>query len=680
MIPNLRGAAAAFLVFACLVCACADARAQTSRARGDAVKPFLHPLFGDHAVLQRGVRFPVWGWTTPGARVKVRMRGAEATAVADAQGRWTARLGPFDAGGPYTLAVEGPQSVTLEDVLVGDVWLASGQSNMEMGVTEVANAREEVARADHPRIRLFQVPKVAATSPRGTVEARWLVCNPANVAAGGWGGFSAVAYFFGRRLHGELGVPVGLIHSSWGGTAAEGWASPEALASMPEFAPAVKDLERAWAESRRTPADFDDALAEWWAANDPGSAAKPSWAEPSFDASGWKRMRLPQYFEGAGLPGFDGVVWFRRTFELPPEWAGRDLLLSLGPVDDYDTTFVNGVPVGGLGQWDAPRSYHVSARLLRPGTNTVAVRVLDTGVGGGIYGKPGQLKIEPAAGGGGAGVTLAGEWAYRASVALAELKTQPPRSGGNDYGVPVIRYNGMIAPLVPFSLKGAIWYQGETNVGRAAQYERIMALLIRDWRARFGVGDFPFLIVQLANHLERREEPADSEWARLREAQLRVSRRVPNSGLAVAIDIGDAEDIHPKNKQDVGERLALVALAKVYGRKLEYSGPVYKSMKVEGGRLRLSFDHAGGGLVARGGGPPKGFAVAGEDGRFVRADAVIEGSEVVVSSPSVRRPAAVRYGWADNPDCNLYNRAGLPASPFRTDDFPAGGPAPVRTP
>jgi len=675
MIPNARRVVTTFFAIVCFVLTSTVANAQATQAQADAEKPFLHPLFSDHMVLQRGVHFPVWGWATPGSRVRVEMRGREDAAVADSRGKWTAHLGPFDAGGPFTLTVRGAQTLTLTDVLVGDVWLASGQSNMEMGVTQVNNPDEEVAHADYPQMRLFQVPKVASTTPRATVNARWLVCTPKNIVEGGWGGFSAVAYFFGRRLHKELNVPIGLIHSSWGGTAAEGWISAEQLSTMPEFVPAVKDLEKAWADSKRPPENFDEALAEWWSKNDPGSAAKPMWSDPTFDASGWKKMRLPQYFEDAGLPGFDGVVWFRRTFELPAEWAGKDLTLSLGPVDDVDTTFVNGVPVGGLSQWDVPRTYRVNARLLKPGANTVAVRVLDGGVGGGIYGKPEQLNVRPADGGG-SPVSLAGEWSYRASVALAEIKTQPPRQGGNDFSVPEIRYNGMLAPLLPYAVKGAIWYQGETNVGRAPQYERVMATLVRDWRERFEVGDFPFLVVQLANYLERRDAPADSEWARLREAQLHVSQNVKHSGLAVTIDIGDAKDIHPKNKQDVGTRLALVALANVYGRKLEYSGPAYKSMKVEGGRARLSFDHAEGGLVAGGGGRLNGFAVAGEDGRFFWADATIEGDTVIVSSPEVRRPAAVRYGWADNPDCNLYNRAGLPASPFRTDDFPAGTPRP----
>jgi sialate O-acetylesterase len=657
-------------IFFIMLCACSVAAlAQTAQAQGNVERPFVHPLFSDDMVLQRRAKFPVWGWTTPGASVTVSMQGKSATAVADAQGKWIARLGPFEAGGPYTLTINGQQSVTLNNVLVGDVWLASGQSNMEMGITLVNNAKEEVAHADYPMIRLFAVPKVAATTPHNTVNARWLVCNPTNIVIGGWGGFSAVAYFFGRRLHKELNVPIGIIHSSWGGTAAEGWISPEALQAMPEFVPAVNDLEKTWAESKRPPAEFDKVMEEWWAKNEPGSAARPTWADPSFDDSGWKKMRLPQYWEDAGLPGYDGVVWFRRTFKLPREWEGKDLQLNLGPVDDRDTTFVNGVAVGGLSQWDAPRSYRVPARLLKPGTNTIAVRVLDTGAGGGIYGKPEQMKIEPVSGAA-SPISLAGEWSYRASIALSDLKSQPPPQAGNDFSVPVIRYDGMIAPLLPFAIKGAIWYQGETNVGRGEQYKRLLPLLIRDWRARFQSGDFPFLVVQLANYLDRRDVPTDSEWARLREAQLYVSETVPHSGLAVTIDIGEAKDIHPKDKQDVGDRLALAALAVAYGQKNDAPGPVYRSMKVEGDAIRLMFDHTDGGLMAKDGDRLTGFAIAGADRKFVWADAVIKGKEAVVSSSQVKNPVAVRYGWADNPACNLYNKAGLPASPFRTDDFP----------
>ncbi|HJU56399.1 MAG TPA: sialate O-acetylesterase [Pyrinomonadaceae bacterium] len=645
---------------------------------GSAAKPFLHPLFSDDMVLQREVKFPVWGWTTPGASVTVQLRGQKATATADADGKWLARLGPFEAGGPYTLTISGPQSVTLNNVLVGDVWLCSGQSNMEMGVTQVDNAKEEVAQANYPRVRLFAVPKTIAAAPQGTVNARWLVTTPANITTGGWGGFSAVAYFFGRHLHKELNVPIGLIHSSWGGTVAEGWVSAEALSAMAEFQPAIKSLAETMTAPAKAAVDVDRTTEAWWPKNDPGSSATPPWSDPALDVSQWQTMRLPQFWEDAGLADYDGVAWFRRTFELPADWSGRDLVLSLGPIDDRDTTFVNGVRVGAMSQYDAPRSYKVPASIVKPGVNTIAVRVLDTGVGGGIYGSPEQMKIVPADGSG-AAVSLAGEWSYRPSVKLGEVKEAPPtQPASGNLGLVNARYNGMIAPLLPFAIKGAIWYQGESNVGRAAQYERLLPVMIRDWRARFQSGDFPFLIVQLANYLGRKTVPGDSEWARLREAQLKISQAVPRAGLAVAIDIGDAKDIHPKNKQEVGRRLALAALEIAYGKKGASSGPVYRSMKEDGGVIRLSFDHADGGLVIKPGAEGlSGFAIAGEDRRFVWADAVVHGKEVWVSSPSVKFPIAVRYGWADNPVSTLYNGAGLPASPFRTDDFKAGSAGPA---
>lgn len=649
------------------------AQAQESSA----ARPFLHPLFGDEMVLQRDIKFPVWGWTTPGASVTIQLRGQKATATADADGKWLARLGPFEAGGPYTLTISGPQSVTLNNVLVGDVWLCSGQSNMEMGITQVDNPKEEVARADYPQIRLFTVPKTIAAAPQSTVQGRWLVTTPANITSGGWGGFSAVAYFFGRHLHREVKVPIGLIHSSWGGTVAEGWVSAEALSEMEEFQPAIKSLEQTIAGSKKGPADVGKLMEEWWPKNDPGSSASPMWADSSVDVAQWKTMRLPQFWEDAGLADYDGVVWYRRTFNLPADWAGRELMLHLGPIDDRDTTFVNGVRVGAMNQWDAPRSYKISASVLKPGVNTIAVRVLDTGVGGGIYGSPEQLKIVPADGKG-TPVSLAGEWSYRPSVALDKVAEAPPQVTTGDLGLVNARYNGMIAPLLPFSIKGAIWYQGESNVGRAGQYEKLLAVMIRDWRARFQSGDFPFLIVQLANYLGRKTVPGDSDWARLREAQLKVSQAVPQSGLAVAIDIGDAKDIHPKNKQEVGRRLALAALEIAYGKKGASSGPVYRGMKEDGGVIRLAFDHTDGGLVIKpGAGGVSGFAIAGEDRRFVWADAVVHGKEVWVSSSQVRFPIAVRYGWADNPVSTLYNGAGLPASPFRTDDFKAGSAGPA---
>jgi sialate O-acetylesterase len=641
------------------------------RAQSDAEHPFLHPLFTDDMVLQRRVKFPVWGWTQPGASVTVEFQGKSFTAVADAGGKWMARLGPFEAGGPYMLTIKGPQSVTLNNVLIGDVWLASGQSNMEMGLTKVANADEEVAHANYPMIRLYSVPKVIAATPQTTVKARWQVCTPQSVAEGGWGGFSAVAYFFGRRLHQELNVPIGLIHSSWGGTVAEGWVSEEALSTMPDFVPAIKALAQTMNDPvGGGPVDIDKRMDEWWKKNDPGSMSAPGWAAVSVDTAEWKTMKLPQAWEDAALPGFDGVVWYRKTFELPADWAGHDLTLSLGPVDDRDTTFVNGVKVGAMNQYDTPRIYKISASLVHPGSNTIAVRVLDTGGAGGFWGTPAQMKIAPADNNV-AAISLAGDWSYRPSVSIEKVEA-PPAFTSNNLGLVLARYNGMIAPLLPFAIKGAIWYQGESNVGRAEQYKKVMATLIQDWRTRFQVGDFPFLIVQLANFMTRRDVPTDSEWARLRDAQLYVSEHVPHSGLAVTIDIGEAKDIHPKDKQDVGNRLALEALRVAYDKKIETSGPIYRSMKIEGDAIRISFDYTDGGLMAKDGDKLVGFAIAGEDRHFVWADAMIKGKDVVVSSPEVKNPVAVRYAWADNPASNLYNKAGLPASPFRTDDFPVG--------
>ncbi len=648
------------LIFSSILCAAGSLPAAES-----AGKPFLHPLFTDGAVLQRDVPVPIWGFTDPGKEVTVSLAGKTAGAAADARGKWMVRVGPFPAGGPSTLTVSGPRTETVKDVLFGDVWICSGQSNMEMGIAGVENAKEEIASADFPRIRLFTVEKLVAVEPQEVPRGRWLPCSPRTVSEGGWGGFSAVGYFFGRHLHRELGVPIGLIHTSWGGTVAEAWVSAGALKTMPDFRPYVDQIEELAAAERSGVLDLEKLRAGWWRKNDPGSAGEPGWADAALDTAGWKSMDLPGNWEQAALPGFDGVVWFRKTFDLPAAWEGKDLLLHLGPIDDADTTWVNGVKVGSLAEWTQPRDYRVPAKAFRPGRNAIAVRVLDTAGNGGFVGKPQDLRIEVAGGSGGESLSLAGGWSYRETTPLAKAGPLPGPTQGNPNNVTVLS-NGMIAPLIPFAIRGAIWYQGESNAGRALQYRTLLPVLIKDWRSRFGVGDFPFLIVELANFMETKPEPGESQWAELREAQLLTARAVPAAAVAVAIDIGDARDIHPKNKQEVGRRLALAAEAIAHGRKVESSGPLYKGMEREGRAIRLSFDHLGGGLVAKGG-RLQGFAIAGEDRNFVWAEARIDGDTVVVSSPKVEKPVAVRYAWADNPVANLYNQAGLPASPFRTD-------------
>jgi sialate O-acetylesterase len=623
-------------------------------------KPFLHPLFCDNMVLQRDIEAPVWGWAQPGQEVTVSMCGKTATATAGADGKWMAKLGPFAAGGPFTLKVSGPHEVTLKNVMAGDVFICSGQSNMQMAVASSNNADAEIAGATNSSIRLFSVPNVIAYEPQELVNGSWAVCSPQTIP---W--FTAAGYFFGRTLQEDLKIPIGLINSSWGGTIAEAWVSGDALKrEMPDFRQAVAEVEQVAADARLGAVDMDKKLAEWYAANDPGSAAMPGWADPALDDSDWKTMRLPSAWEDQGLD-FDGIVWFRGELWVPDDWAGKDLTLSLGPIDDKDTTFVNGVQVGRLDQYNQPRVYTIPGKLVKRGLNVIAIRVLDTGGIGGINGLPLQMPCEltghPEAG----TIELATAWRYKTSRAMAEVTPVPVQAAGDNPNISTVLYNAMIAPLVPYGIKGAIWYQGESNAGRAEQYARLLPTLIRDWRARFGVGDFEFGIVHLANFMGQDGAPADDPWPNLRWAQYLTTKRVPNAVLALAIDIGDAADIHPKNKQEVGRRLALGFLATTYHKPIAYSGPEYRSMVVAGDKIRVSFDHANGGLVAKGG-KLTGFAVAGADGKYVWADAVIDGDTVVVSSPQVPAPVSVRYAWSNNPVCNLYNQADLPAIPFAT--------------
>jgi sialate O-acetylesterase len=574
------------------------------------------------------------------------------------------------AGGPYTITISGPQQVILHNVLIGDVWICSGQSNMQFGVENLLNPSQVIAKADNPKLRLFTVGMNAAFEPQTNLGGSWLVCTPQNIQVGSWGGFSAVAYFFGQALQKKLGVPIGLIHTSWGGTPAEAWTSATALLHMSgAFAAPLQGLAQEAAMQKNGQDFFAQAQAAWYQQSDPGAQADPAWQTPDLDDSAWQTMTLPTPWEKSGIPelsSFDGIVWFRKKIDLDATAAGKAATLHLGPIDDRDTTWVNGVQVGAMNQYDQNRVYTVPAGVLKAGHNVIAVRVLDTGGYGGIWGTPDQMSLET---GEGNTVPLNGPWKWRIGVALSAV-SPPPTGPEGLQNEPSTLYNGMIAPIIPYAIKGTIWYQGEANADRAYQYRTLLPTMIADWRARWGEGDFPFLIVQLANYQPAKPEPSDSEWAELREAQLMTWQRVPNTGMAVTIDIGDASDIHPKDKLDVGLRLERAAVAVAYGdTKDEYSGPIYKLMAVRGNTIRLSFNHIGGGLVAKGG-PLTGFAIASQDKHWVWANAQIEGDNIIVSSPSVPNPVAVRYAWADNPSCNLYNQAGLPASPFRTDDWP----------
>ena len=607
-----------------------------------------HALFADHAVLQRDVELPVWGTASAGERVVVALNGHTATATADASGYWKAVLPPQPAGGPYLLTVAGETNIVdVDDILLGDVWLASGQSNMEFrlsGRQRVANDPLPAEADRLPKIRLFEVARATEFKPAATTAGRWAVCSHETV-----NDFSGVAYYFARDVHASTGVPVGLIVSAWGGTLAEAWTSAGALAALDDFRQPVADL-RAKATAEREGPPRAERLATWYAANDPGSKPGASWADPSAPTKGWTPRRLPAMWPG---PDFLGVVWYRRTIDLPADAAGKPATLMLGRIDDTDTVWINGVEVGASESWLVDRRYAVPAGVLKAGPNVVALRVTNTDGPGGLLGPADAMKLDTATAAG--PVALAGEWLTRRGGTVNDNYPAP----GSSPNVPTVLYNGMIAPLLPCPIKGVIWYQGESNQFRAKQYETLFPALIADWRRAWGRPTLPFLYVQVA--------PFKGMSPEIREAQRRVLAATTNTAMVVTTQCGDAEDIHPKNKEPVGVGLALAARALAYGESVEYAGPLLRSMHVDGRRAVVEFSHIGGGLMA-GGDALRGFTVAGDDGRFVPATARIEGDTVVVQADSVAVPKVVRYGWATVPDVNLFNRAGLPASPFRTDE------------
>lgn len=618
----------------------------------------LASLFADHVVLQRDMNIPIWGTADAGANVTVTFADQSETTTADVDGQWRLDLGPMDASadGRVLTVTSGDNRLEVNDVLVGEVWLASGQSNMERqlglraGQKPIVAWEKEVAEANHPLIRQYYVPQEMGMAPQRSVDGSWAVCSPETVAD-----FTAVGYFFARDLLPAINVPIGIIHSSWGGTPAESWTSAEALAPFPMFADGIVRTEMAAADPEHAAELFAERLARWYEETDPGSGAHP-WFEPDLATDDWETMDLPVEWESAGHSDFDGVAWFRRRFDLPADWTGHDLELRMGGIDDIDTTWVNGERVGATSGWITPRVYPIPAGALRERDNVIAVRVLDTGGNGGIYDASAPFEIVRADGVGEA-LALAGPWRCRFSTAL-DWSSPPPRGARRNASTPTVLYNGMIAPLIPYAIRGVIWYQGESNADRPEQYRSLFPAMIADWRARWGQGDFPFLFVQIAPF---RDQPPE-----IREAQLLSWLRTENTAMVVTIDCGDAEDIHPAHKQPVGARLALAARALAYDEEIEYSGPVCDSLRIDGPRVTLHFTHVGGGLVAKDGGL-RGFTIAGADGAFVPAHAEIRGETVVVFSDQVAAPAAVRYGWANVADGNLFNAADLPASPFRTD-------------
>lgn len=649
----------------------------------------LPSIISDHMVLAKVEKVPIWGKADPEENVSVSLQGQTVSTKADDAGRWSVSLNlKVSTPGPYEMRVEGKNQLTISDVLVGEVWLASGQSNMGWILKNTNNADAEIAASGNSLIRVFTVKSTAAATPQDDVEGKWVMASP---DTSGW--FSAVGYFFARMLQKELQVPVGLINSSWGGTPSEAWTSAEAMDSVPDLKAARERqvaVFQAYPDKHKAYVDGMGAWIKTHSREDKPVADAAAFAGGDVNTDDWVSVTLPGEVKAPGLTE-GGAVWLRKDVEITTkETVGLTL-----PINGYDSVYWNGKLLAQTTYQDFPGTgfvrrsgpYSIPKDSVNVGKNVLAIRLYQP-VG------PTKIPADPQAG----YTSLKGEWLAKTEYEFPPLDAatlaaapEPPVNAPAPQSIAGFLFQGMINPLIPFAINGAIWYQGESNAGRAYQYQTAFPLLIKDWRAQWKQGNFPFYFCQLANYLPKKPVPAESAWAELREAQSKTLG-LPNTGQAVIIDLGESKDIHPRNKKDVGERLARIALAKDYGKSVPYSGPVFEALTIKENQAILTFQHAEGGLVAQPLGETydvktltretaplvrnsptsqlEGFAICGEDKVWVWAYAKIDGEKVIVTSEKVPNPVAVRYAWADNPTCNLANADGLPASPFRTDDFP----------
>ncbi|MGY3051858.1 sialate O-acetylesterase [Pedobacter sp. UYEF25] len=623
----------------------------------------LPSILTDNMVLQQKTNASIWGWAKNGQLVSITTswNKKKYSVTASANGDWKVSVATPSYGGPYQINISDGDLTELKNVLIGDVWLCSGQSNMQLplaGWGKINNYEQEVKDANYPKIRLLQAEHVTSFIPLDDAKLNngdgWEECTPKSVAE-----FSAAAYFFAREVYKQTGIPIGLIHTSWGGTVAEAWTSKSALETMPAFAAPLKIIQE---KAAVTTTPYAEQLKQW---NDKAMKTdagfedgKAVWTLAALDDADWKTTKVPGVWTTEDLKNFDGVVWMRKDIDLPASIVGKELVLNLGTIDDDDITYFNGVKIGETVGVANVRSYKLPSDLIKAGKNTITTRVFDTGGEGGFYGdKPPKIDVA-----GGESIALSGGWKYKIGFNLSKLPAKP--SPDNDPNQVTVLYNAMIHPFLNYTIKGALWYQGESNADRPEQYKTLFPLMIADWRTKFRQGDFPFYFVQLANFMAKEKEPVESNWAELRDAQ-RNTLKLANTGMATIIDIGDTNDIHPKNKQEVGRRLSLIALHNDYHKDIEYSGPIFSNSKLEGNKVVLAFTHAKG-LHAKSETKLKGFAIAGSDKVWHWADATINGSNISLSAAAVAQPKFVRYDWANNPDGNLYNSSDLPASPFQS--------------
>jgi sialate O-acetylesterase len=621
----------------------------------------LPRLISNGMVLQRNADVRIWGWSSANEEIAVSFTDSLYTTKANDDGEWALQLTDLEAGGPYKMQIRGGDTIVIDDILVGDVWICSGQSNMELSMEWVRILYEkEIENSENNYIRSFKVPAKYNfnTALKDVAQGEWLSAGPLNTPK-----FSAASYFFALELYKKYGVPIGLINASLGGSPIEAWISGDVLKSFPEHYEELKWLKDS-SLIKQIEARDKARIVEWYEklrkADKGYKDPSQPWYVTGLNTTDWKVMKVPGYWPDGPGGNINGVVWFRKDISLPAIMTGKPAELVLGRIVDADSVFVNGIFVGTTSYKHPARRYDIPKGLLKEGENTIVVRVIsNAGKGGFVEDKPYELIA------GGQSVDLKGDWKYQVGAIMESLvnKTYMKRK-------PVGLYNAMISPLINFAAKGIIWYQGESNTDRPGEYAALFQALINNWREKWQCGILPFIYVQLPNYMKPCEEPSESKWAILREAQL-AALTMPNTGMAVAIDIGEWNDIHPMNKKDVGHRLALWAQKLAYNdSNVVYSGPLFRSMEIRNSKAILSFSCAGSGLAVRGGGELKNFAIAGADKNFVWAEARIERDRIIVWSDKVQKPVAVRYAWADNPDgANLCNKEGLPASPFRTDKW-----------
>jgi sialate O-acetylesterase len=624
----------------------------------------LPQLVSDHMILQRNTNIKIWGWASPGENVNILFEGKTENTITGTDNKWVVSFPAMEAGGPFTMIIQGTNKITLSDILIGDVWFCSGQSNMVLPMERLKEKYpDEVAKDKFPEIRNFFVPtsmdvsRVHDDLPPG----KWVSAIGTDLLK-----FGGLSYFFAKRLYQKYHIPIGIINSSVGGYPIQAWLSADALKGFPK----LEYLYKNYSDSNymnnlsRSRAAKEYADAHPLNVPDKGNIGPVNWTDPDFIPENWHKFWLPGYWSDQGVKGLNGILYFRKEINVPVSMTGMPAKLFMGCIVDADSTFVNGKFVGNITYQYPPRRYNLPSGILKPGKNIIVVKLINyAGKGGFVPDKNYSLNAN------GQRIDLRGDWTYQVAEVIhpkADSTTSDDWIMKNSItGL----YNTMVAPVIQYAVKGFLWNQGESNCSNPENYAKYLTALINDWRSKWNEGQIPFLYAQLPGFMEVEYSPSESNWAEMRQNQL-DALAVPNTGMAVTIDAGEWNNLHPLDKKDVGERLARWAEHLAYGSNdPDYSGPIYQSFKIEGNKVIISFNNVGSGLIVKGGEDLDYFSIAGADKKFIWAKAKINGDHIIVWSDEVPNPAVVRYAWANNPEgANLYNKKGLPASPFETDE------------